>query len=301
MLRLTSYMDETGHSDDSSFRFAGMAGLVAPLEAWERLGKTWQEVLAIFGLKEPFHMKDFAHSSGQFEEWKGREAKRRLLFKILVKLVVRTGAIPIGAIVALDDFNTLSDRQQKTFLDPYYLAFQTCTRGAALVAAGYPSERVAMVYSYNKEFGATQSHGIHSANQAGRAERLWHAMKRSTDFGQWMGSYASGSPKEIVQLQAADLFAYELAKEFQNLIVRPTDNMRWGLRQILPLVTRPWPMIRLFDRKELLRLIIEAHFPYKEGAEEVSNIDGQLDSAYERMMEWLKRRAGVDLSEVDLS
>jgi hypothetical protein len=301
MALVTSYMDETGHSDDPSFRFAGMAGFVAPIDLWEKFGKTWQEILDIFNLKEPFHMKDFAHSVGQFKEWKNKETKRQLLFKTLVQLIVKIDAIPIGAIVSLDDFETLSERQRTMLLDPYYVAFQTCTRGAAIVAAAYPHEKAVMVYSYNKEFGATKPQEVYSVDQAGRAEQLWHAMKNSTDFGRWMGAYSSGSPAEIVQLQAADLFAYELAKEFQNLICRPDDNMRWGLRQILPLVTNPWPMIRLFDRKELLRLIIEGNLPYKEGTEEVSDVDEQLKSEHRKRSEWLKRRAGVEISEYDLS
>jgi len=32
MVLIESYMDETGHSDDPEFRFAGMAGFAAPAE-----------------------------------------------------------------------------------------------------------------------------------------------------------------------------------------------------------------------------------------------------------------------------
>ena len=225
------------------------------------------------------------------------------LFAPLVKLIVKSNAVPVGAIISLAEFKTLSDRQQAMFLDPYYLAFQTCTRGAALTAAGYRFEKVTMVYSYNKEFGVTEPQEVYSVDQAGRAERLWHAMAETTDFGKWMGAYTIGSPETIIQLQAADLFAYELAKEFDNLLFRPNDDMRWALRQILKLVTYPIPMIRLFDRTELLRLIIEGNFPYKEGTEEVTDVDAQLESALERRRKWLRERGGIDIepSEKDIS
>ena len=54
MLMLTSYMDETGHSDDPNFHFAGMAGFVAPMETWVQFGEVWQAVLddAEFGLMQ---------------------------------------------------------------------------------------------------------------------------------------------------------------------------------------------------------------------------------------------------------
>ena len=242
-------------------------------------------------------MKEFAHSVGQFKEWKNRETKRQLLFSSLVKMIVKFNPVPIGAIISLDAFESLSENQRKSFVDPYYLAFQTCTRGAALVAASEPPEKAVMVYSFNQEFGATKPQENYSANQAGRAERLWHVMKNTTDFGKWMGAYSSGYPEDIVQLQAADLFAYELAKEFHNLVHRRNDEMRWGLRQILPLVTKPWPMVRLFDRKELLRLVIEGKLSHKEGTEEIGSIEEQYKSALSETSDWLRRRAGVDISD----
>ncbi len=91
----------------------------------------------------------------------------------LVTGIVTSNPIPIGVIVSVKAFRTLSERQQSAFLDPYYVAFQRCTRGAAAAAAySDPPEKVAMVYSYNEEFGATKSQEPYSVNQAGRAEQL---------------------------------------------------------------------------------------------------------------------------------
>ena len=121
MLLLTSFMDETGHSDDPNLHFAGMAGFVAPLTSWQILGAMWQEILNIFQLKEPFHMKDFAHFQGQFKGWS--EHRRQLLFGALVNVILKSNSVPIGALVSLEDFRTLSGRQQEMFVDPYYPGF----------------------------------------------------------------------------------------------------------------------------------------------------------------------------------
>lgn len=298
MLLLTSYMDETGHSDDPRCHFAGMAGFVAPLENWQRLGEVWQDLLDILHLKEPFHAKDFFHSQGQFKDWKGNETARKLLLSSLIDVTLYAKLVPVGAIVSVEDFNGLSERQKTAFLDPYYVAFQTCTKGAALEALGEPpEEKVAMVYSYNQEYGATKAQEVYSVDQAGRAEQLWHVMKRTTDFGARMGSYASSTPAEVVQLQIADLFAYELAKEFENLLTRPNDPMRWPLRQLLTLVNYPWSMIQLFDRKELLRLILESKWSHSEHTEEVGDPAFQMLSAQERMVKWLRDRAGLSVKK----
>lgn len=52
-LDLTAYFDESGHSDDPALHFAGMAGFVAPLIAWEIIGKLWKRVTE----GEPFCLK----------------------------------------------------------------------------------------------------------------------------------------------------------------------------------------------------------------------------------------------------
>ncbi len=225
MLRLTAFFDETGHADDPVLNFTGMAGFVAPYGKWLNFEDQWRDTLKNAGLSEPFHMKEFAHSTGQFKSWKGREDKRRLLLGRLIEIIRETNATPIGAAVHLHAFKTLTATQQSEFRVPYYLCFQTCTRGAAIEAVFEDfSERVAMVYAFNEEYG--------TANAQNGAEALWHAIKKyvtlDCDMGSRMGSYASSTPGEMLPLQAADLFAYELCHEFENRIKRPADKMRCG-------------------------------------------------------------------------
>ena len=175
MINYISYMDETGHVDDPALHFAGMAGFVAPAGAWGVFEEQWSDVLRNAGLSEPFHMKDFAHSEGQFRSWKGQKGKRELLFGRLLSIIADTKAEPVGTIVSINDFKTLTDSQQDSFLDPYYIAFQKCVRGAAASAVfDPPEEKVAMVFAYNEEYGTQQHTGV---NMGGRAEQLWHAMK----------------------------------------------------------------------------------------------------------------------------
>lgn len=287
MLSLTSYMDETGRSDDPTLHFAGMAGFVAPLGAWQVFESHRKDLLSQAGLYEPFHMKDFAHSEGQFKPWKGKEELRRIFFGRLIEIIKATRADPVGAIVSIDDFKTLTESQQSSFLDPYYLAFQKCTRGAAASAVFEPpEEKVTMVYAFQSEFGR-------------RAEELWHAMKASVvDIGPKMGSYASRTPAEMCPLQAADVFAYELLKEFENRVKRPQDRMRYGLRQILKMNRVPLPRISLLDRKELLRIIKDARFEDQTGTDELGGHN--VVSAMGNMMKWLRDRGEVTLEDFDL-
>ena len=282
-LNLTAYFDETGHADDPALAFAGMAGFVAPRGAWVNFEAHWQDALKNAGLNEPFHMREFAHSIGQFRNWKGKEELRRRFLGRLLEIILETGAKPIGAVVSLRDFETLTEAQQLQFKNPYFVCFQTCTRGAAIRAVfEHPGETVDMVYALNTEFGT---------NREGLAERLWQAIKENYEHRNRMGAYCSSTPAEKCPLQAADLFAYELCHEFENQINRPTDSMRWALGQILRMYRIPLPQIRLFDRKELLRMIEESRFPDQTGVEDISR--GQVRSAQERMLKWVMERGPV--------
>src|SRR5437588_12986997 len=69
-LNLASYMDETGHPDDPNLEYVGMAGFVASAGAWEVFEDAWHDLMRNAHLSEPFHMKEYAHSEGQFKPWK---------------------------------------------------------------------------------------------------------------------------------------------------------------------------------------------------------------------------------------
>lgn len=285
---IVSYMDETGHVDDPASNYVGMAGFAGPEELWEPFAKLWQYAItsAPFHLKKPFHMKDFAHRRGEFEGWD--EEKRKSLYGKLIEMILLIQPIPIGAVISIEDFKSLTPQQQSNFKSPYHFAFQTCTRGAAILGR-VPAE-IRMVYSENIEYGAVESFPDAGAKQLGNADLLWRSIKELTFFGQWMHSCSFSTPGKTVQLQAADLFAYELYKEFENQQNRPNDPMRWGLKQILTLTSPDHVLIRLFDRKELLRTMVEAGHPYQEDFAEVGDIDEQMRAAQEARADWITTR-----------
>jgi hypothetical protein len=281
---LSGYFDESGHSQDPTCKIAGMAGFVAPAGVWEVFEEEWKDTLRNAGLTEAFHMRDFAHSTGQFKDWKGKEVARRMLFGRLIEIIQNTRAEPIGLAVSLEAFASLTSRQQDSFKDPYYLAFQICTRGAALDGMLLPpEERINLVYALNSEFGTA----------GGRAEELWSLVKQTYPHGgRSLGMYRSATPEELCPLQAADLFAYELCHEFENRIKRPDDPMRWGLRRIMQMNEIPLPRIRFFDRAELLRQIKEAHFPDQTGVEEIA--ENQIRKHQAETLGWVIGRGEWD-------
>jgi len=271
MLGVTTYFDESGHSEDEKCRFVGIGGLCAPTAAWTEFDGNWQAVLDEYCEGKPFHATDFANQQEHFKGWK--EEKRKQFLGGLVRAIKESGARPVGAVVSLDAYDFICHgipAARQIILDPYYLCFQDVTRAAAVNLLSYSidhiddwkefeeNEKVAMVYAYQKQFGAISSPEGTPQQNMGRAESLWYAIRDfNPHFGKWMGSYSSAPANDLNFLQAADLFAYEFTHEFENRIHRPNDPMRWGLAQLLPGTWQDF-LHTSYGVPQLLELLIES-------------------------------------------
>lgn len=63
-----------------------MGGYLATDEQWEGFETDWQMVLNAFSVKA-LHMKEFAHSRGEFKSWKGDEKRRAAFLGTLVEII----------------------------------------------------------------------------------------------------------------------------------------------------------------------------------------------------------------------
>lgn len=223
MFELSAYMDETGHSKEERQKFVGMAGLIATDENWERFERKWREALTFFRIPY-FHMKDFAHSRGPFEGW--NELKRRKLFGKLLKIMDTTYALPFGAIIAMDDYRQLSEGRQGTFEDPYFLAFADCAVHGLMLMTPMPhEEKLRMIFSEQVEF-------------KNRALKLYGKVRRVHQAGEKLSQPEFRDMRNVVQLQGADLVAYEFYKEFERQRYRPTARQRHGYSELLKIGLR---------------------------------------------------------------
>lgn len=246
-------MDESGHFDDPRCSFVGMGGLVADETSWKNFEAAWKAALDEFISGHPFHMKDFVRipTRGLYDGWK--EEKRRDFLGRLVGAILESGCKFIGCIVSIADFNELPPSCKNSLVDPYYIAFQTVTRGAALIAETgllSPPGQVGLVYSQQEEYG---TEGL------GRAQRLWHTLQREADYGKCMAAYSSADPERVFGLQAADLFAYELTQEYEHFFESPRRPMRWAMKQFVK--KEGWGMmVKFFCRETMLTNLLEPAF-----------------------------------------
>lgn len=218
LARIASYADETGHGDDPQKKHMGIAGLLAQADAWGEFDVEWRTICDEEGVEMPFHMMEFAAFKKQFAQpkWKDESKRRRLLGRFL-GAIERAEAIPVGAIVSLDAFNSLTVGERKRLggeqCSPYYRAFQSVTYNLVVAATlSIPPAPVSMVYARLKKY-------------TGRAEELWTAIKEhNKHLSFWMDSYAPGDPQDCTPLQAADFWAYELGHHFHTIL---PDGRKW--------------------------------------------------------------------------
>jgi len=167
-------------------------------------------------------MNELAHFRGDFEGC--GEEKRRAILRAAINLIDRDVSAFIGAAIYLPDFFSLDPMIQERARDPYYVCFQLCAKSAAIQTLEDPAEKVEMILSMRS--GVTRN-----------ILNLYSRLKYQTDYGEKLGSVSFDSPKDLVQLQAADLVVYELhhltkARIFQEPNPDP-NSIRWPMRQLL--------------------------------------------------------------------
>lgn len=224
IVMLTVYMDETGHSRDEKQRFNGMAGLIAPSHYWERLELKWKATLREF--KIPFfHMKDFACFGGDFEGWS--EAKRRKLYGKLLRHMEGAYPFPIGSILQMSDYRKLAGDLEGIFGDPYYIGFgEVIAYVTAFVSnVAPPREKAALVFSDQVEFR-------HKALQ------FYESISELEQIRQVTTPPDFRDMRELVPLQAADIVAYELYKEYERRLYRQEAKPRYGYQVIVKMSDR---------------------------------------------------------------
>jgi hypothetical protein len=231
-------MDETGHSKDERQKFVGVAGLVAPTENWGMFERKWNQTLDIFKIPY-FHMKDFASRRSYFEGWS--ELKRQKLLGKLLRIIATTHPFPVGAIISLDDYRSFPAEDREVMDDPYHF----CLMGCAYLPAwrtenDSPDVRVAITFSEQSEF----KH---------RAGLLLDDFNQNYPEAKRFDPPTFQDMKTIVPLQAADIVAYELYKEFDRRRYRPQDKQRYGYVELMKIALRSYTIMPfIFHTKDTL-------------------------------------------------
>jgi hypothetical protein len=105
-MAVTGYFDASGSPDDGSVLV--VSGFVSSARRWARFDSEWSKILQDSGIRV-FHMEEFAHSTGEFKNWKREEEKRRKLLRDLIDVPASKVFRSFAGAVVLDDWKRCNE------------------------------------------------------------------------------------------------------------------------------------------------------------------------------------------------
>lgn len=108
MTMYIAYFDESGSPDEKSSEFV-VAGYISSEEQWEIFEREWREILDENEIRI-FHMRQFAHSRGEFSSWKGKEEKRRRFLQRLVITICLRGRKSFSCAVSPKEYQRVNQK-----------------------------------------------------------------------------------------------------------------------------------------------------------------------------------------------
>lgn len=194
----TSFFDESGGADHG---FITVCGWVASAERWQRYEGEWKAMLQAYDV--PYlHLKELAHCNGPYSKWKYQNSEvRTALFKEAARIIRETVEFGFLCVVWYEDFRKVNERfhLKKHQHSPYALAGRFCIARANEWMRR--NERSLREIEYVFEDGGPDVGGLTDLTKRSGVQIPKFHPSRDTEVQAGM-----------VQLQAADYFAYELRK-----------------------------------------------------------------------------------------
>jgi len=214
----TAYYDESGSPEEHA---VAVAGFVATDESWKEFERNWSYTLRQFGISQ-FHAVDFAHSVGDFAKWKGhnkapnlRDERQWFLRQLLAHIKLRAWFC-CSHVVRMEDYRKVNEVYFLNAVQPYALGGRTAVKSVTDWAGRnkIPEAQIKHVFEDGaKHKGVLQKRII-------KDKGFEPTFKKKG---------------EAVQLQAADLLAYETPAAIRAIFekgVTDFDDLRYSLRML---------------------------------------------------------------------
>lgn len=219
----TVFLDESGtHSGSNA---AVVAGYISNDTEWGEFIKEWGQILKSEGV-EYFHMTDFESRYGQFDGW--TEERKRTFLNKLLNVINQHAFVGVGTIITKQSFDSLSEPSQCLCENMYGLAAMFCwwELGRILVKADAWMNLV-------MGRGAKGFDAINLIYQEDSRFREWNEGTR-------IRALSTADMREFLPLQAADMLAYELWKEWNRRSDKSGRDIRYPLKQLGKVRRNEW-------------------------------------------------------------
>lgn len=205
----TGYFDASGSDETVAFV---VGGCVATESIWVPFSEDWKEVLDEAGV-DCFHMREFAHSTGRFSQWKGQEDRRHKFISALIKTINRYGVMSFTCGVLVEDYEVVNREYplRELFGSPYALCGESCLAFMEEWINNNPVRQwPEMIFDQ----------GDRHRGELMQVFELWG-----------LDAPMFKDKSDLVPLQAADLVAWENLKVYRTIAEGSTD-LRESIRQL---------------------------------------------------------------------
>lgn len=228
MAMMAVYLDESGTHGSSPIITVG--GYLAPVVQWKHFQSKWKAALQKEGIGY-FHMTDFENRRGQFEGW--TEERKVPFFQKLSKILLSHVTLGVAMAVVIDDYNTAIPLEHREGVHPYTFCAMECMRQ---IRWWTDQQGIRDPIAYVLEDGGPNPGEIlRGKRQLESDSKLREAYRYS--------SLTHCDKRAMIQLQAADILAYETWKQSQRIYKGERDKeLRKSIQQLLP------PQKRYFTR-----------------------------------------------------
>jgi len=213
----TVYFDASGSPDQNEV--LTVAGFLAPVDQWLCFRRDWEKVLSTHGVSA-LHMKDFAHSRGEFSSWKRDEKRRRTFLSQPAAVIWSRARHSFVGSVYLPDYRANDEKYcLSEIMRPLAMAGCGCIRRVQAWAVKYkvPQNKITYIFEAGDK---------HKGNLLDIAEIMCEVtplfMKKTDN----------------VAFQAADMLAYEFFLASPKIIKNPGKYSLSDLRKPLQLLAK---------------------------------------------------------------
>jgi hypothetical protein len=214
---LAAYVDESRQSEARVFV---VAGYVFDPEGVRRFEEQWRRALDSAQLSR-FHMSDFENRMGPYAAW--RDKYRHEYLNHLIDIIKGTTKFSVAVAVDIDSYNRLStdDKAVLNGATPYALAFSSFIERIANASGS--NDTIAYVLDQAPK-GQGKDHILKEYGYFCKHPREAEQLRLRIDSITWNNSTL------VPHLQAADILAYEHAKEVAYFLGRSERSVRQSAR-----------------------------------------------------------------------
>lgn len=201
MVVLKGYFDDSGDEEDRQHKACSLSGYIGTFDNWNRFEKNWQQILDDFDV--PYlHMKEFAHFRGPFKKYKENAIERKNLLISLITVIRESNLYGISSSIRRKGIRKFNDERNINIeaypFNLYWNMMQIC-------------------HKWNKtpiQITLDKTNNVN--NKIGKARNYAKTDLLFPNCDEYIITLPLNhkfSFREILPLQAADLFAWECRKD----------------------------------------------------------------------------------------